>query len=96
MEKPIYMKTIRISIYVLMLLMGASCMKAEQEIVAPAAGDTDVLSFKALGSHVESKVSLKEGTSVHWTEGDLVAVADGSGYFYKFASQENGANVTFR
>ena len=71
-------------------------MKVEQEIVAPAADDTDALSFKALGSHVESKVSLKDGTSVHWTEGDLVAVADGSGYFYKFASLENGADVTFR
>ena len=72
-------------------------MKAEQEIVDPAADDTDALSFKALGSQVESKVSLMEnGTSVHWTEGDLVAVADGSGYFYKFASLENGANVTFR
>ena len=91
------MKTIRISIYALMLLVGASCMKAEQEISAPVTDDTSVLSFKALGSQVESKVSLKEnGTSVNWIAGDQVAVADGSGYFYKFASLENGANVTFR
>lgn len=97
MKKSKYMKTIRISIYALMLLAGASCMKAEQEISAPVTDDTSVLSFKALGSQVESKVSLKEnGTSVNWTAGDQVAVADGSGDIYKFASQENGASVTFR
>ena len=72
-------------------------MKAEQEIAAPVTDDTSVLSFMALGSQVESKVSLKEnGTSVNWTAGDQVAVADGSGDIYKFASQENGSSVTFR
>ncbi len=90
------MKTIRISIYALMLLIGASCMKVEQEFGSPATDNTDVLSFKALGSQVESKVSLKDGASVNWTAGDMVAVADGSGDIYKFASQENGASVTFR
>lgn len=90
------MKTIRISIYVLMLLMGASCMKVEQEMVSSVTDNTDVLSFRALGSQVESKVSLKEGTSVNWLAGDLVAVADGSGDIYKFASQDNGSSVTFR
>lgn len=89
------MKIIRISIFALMLLMGASCMTIEQEIAAPVTDNTSVPSFKAIGSQVESKVSLKEDNSVNWTVGDLVAVADGSGDVYKFASQENGDNVNF-
>ena len=59
--------------------------------------NADVPSFKALGSHVESKVSLMEnGTSVNWTVGDLVAVADGSDDIYKFASEGDGTSAIFR
>ena len=72
-------------------------MTMEQDIVTPVKDNTSLPSFKALGSQVESKVSLMEnGTSVKWTLGDLVAVADGSGDLYKFASLENGDSVTFR
>ena len=60
-------------------------------------GNTEVPSFKALGSEVESKVSLMEnGTSVNWIVGDLVAVADGSGDVYKFASEGDGSSAIFR
>ena len=66
------MKNIRISIYAMMLLMGVSCVKEEQEtIIPPVTENSDVPSFVALGSQVggsaASKVSLMEnGTSVNW------------------------------
>ena len=64
---------------------------------SPVADHSDVPSFKALGSQVESKVSLMEnGTSVNWTVGDLVAVADGSDDVYKFASEGDGTSAIFR
>lgn len=66
-------------------------------MIPPVTGNDDVPSFMALGSHVESKVSLMEnGTSVNWAVGDLVAVADGSGDIYKFASEGDGTNAIFR
>ena len=86
----------------MMLLMGVSCVKEEQEtIIPPVTENSDVPSFVALGSQVggsaESKVSLVENsTSVNWAIGDLVAVADGSGDIYKFASEGNGTSAIFR
>lgn len=66
-------------------------------MIPPVTGNDDVPSFMALGSQVESKVSLMENcTSVNWTVGDLVAVADGSGDIYKFASEGDGTNAIFR
>lgn len=95
------MKTIRISICAMMLLVGVSCVKEEQEITPPVMDNTDVPSFVALGSQVDgsavSKVSLKDSTtSIQWAVGDLVAVADGSGDIYKFASEGNGTSAIFR
>ena len=82
------MKTIKILFYAAVLLSGVSCVKEENQPVSPVAGNNDVPYFTALGSPVESKVSLMEnGTSVNWAVGDLVAVADGSGDIYKFASE---------
>lgn len=66
-------------------------------MIPPVTGNDDVPSFMALGSQVKSKVSLMEnGTSVNWAVGDLVAVADGSGDIYKFASEGDGTNAIFR
>lgn len=96
------MKNIRISIYAMMLLMGVSCVKEEQEtVIPPVTENSDVPSFVALGSQVggsaASKVSLMEnGTSVNWAIGDLVAVADGSSDIYKFASEGDGTSAIFR
>ena len=91
------MKTIKISIYAMMLLLGVSCTKEEHTTTLPVTENTDVPSFQALGSPVESKVALMEnGTSVNWTVGDLVAVADGSGDIYKFASEGDGTSAIFR
>ena len=91
------MKTIKILFYSAVLLLGVSCVKEENQPVSPVAGNNDVPYFTALGSPVESKVSLMEnGTSVNWTVGDLVAVADGSGDIYKFASEGDGTNAIFR
>lgn len=91
------MKTIKILFYTFVLLLGVSCVKEEQGTISPVTDNTDVPSFKALGSQVESKVSLMEnGTSVNWTVGDLVAVSDGSDDIYKFASEGDGVNAIFR
>ena len=91
------MKTIKILFYAFVLLLGVSCVKEEQGTISPVTDNTDVPSFKALGSQVESKVSLMEnGTSVNWTVGDLVAVSDGSDDIYKFASEGDGVNAIFR
>ena len=91
------MKTIKILFYAAVLLSGVSCAKEENQIIPPVTGNDDVPSFMALGSQVESKVSLMEnGTSVNWAVGDLVAVADGSGDIYKFASEGDGTNAIFR
>ena len=91
------MKTIKILFYAAVLLSGVSCVKEENQPVSPVAGNNDVPYFTALGSPVESKVSLMEnGTSVNWAVGDLVAVADGSGDIYKFASEGDGTNAIFR
>ncbi len=91
------MKTIKILFYAFVLLLGVSCVKEEQGTIFPVTDNTDVPSFKALGSQVESKVSLMEnGTSVNWTVGDLVAVSDGSDDIYKFASEGDGVNAIFR
>ena len=91
------MKTIKILFYAAVLLSGVSFAKEENQIIPPVTGNDDVPSFMALGSQVESKVSLMEnGTSVNWAVGDLVAVADGSGDIYKFASEGDGINAIFR
>ena len=91
------MKTIKILFYAAVLLSGVSCAKEENQMIPPVTGNDDVPSFMALGSQVESKVSLMEnGTSVNWAVGDLVAVADGSGDIYKFASEGDGTNAIFR
>lgn len=91
------MKTIKILFYAAVLLSGVSCAKEENQIIPPVTGNDDVPSFMALGSQVESKVSLMEnGTSVNWAVGDLVAVADGSSDIYKFASEGDGTNAIFR
>ena len=90
------MKPIKILFYAVMLLSGVSCVKEESQTVSPMTG-TDQPYFMALGSQVGTKVSLMEnGTSVNWTVGDLVAVADGSGDIYKFASEGDGTNAIFR
>ena len=81
----------------MMLLLGVSCTKEEHTTTLPMTENTDVPSFQALGSPVESKVALMEnGTSVNWTVGDLVAVADGSDDIYKFASEGDGTSAIFR
>ncbi|MBE6240845.1 MAG: hypothetical protein E7115_05050 [Bacteroidales bacterium] len=91
------MKTIKILFFAAVLLSGVSCTKEETQPIPPMTGNDDVPSFVALGSQVESKVSLMEnGTSVNWAVGDLVAVADGSGDIYKFASEGDGTNAIFR
>ena len=91
------MKTIKILFLAAVLLSGVSCVKEENQPTPPMTGTDDVPSFMALGSQVESKVSLMEnGTSVNWAVGDLVAVADGSGDIYKFASEGDGTNAIFR
>ena len=91
------MKTIKILFLAAVLLSGVSCVKEENQPTPPMTGTDDVPSFVALGSQVESKVSLMEnGTSVNWAVGDLVAVADGSGDIYKFASEGDGTNAIFR
>ena len=91
------MKTIKILFFAAILLSGVSCVKEEQGTVSSVTDNADVPSFKALGSQVESKVSLMEnGTSVNWTVGDLVAVADGSDDIYKFASEGDGTSAIFR
>ena len=91
------MKTIKILFFAAILLSGVSCVKEEMGTDSPVADHSDVPSFKALGSPVESKVSLMEnGTSVNWTVGDLVAVADGSDDVYKFASEGDGTSAIFR
>ena len=91
------MKTIKILFYAAVLLSGVSCAKEENQMIPPVTGNDDVPSFMALGSQVKSKVSLMEnGTSVNWAVGDLVAVADGSGDIYKFASEGDGTNAIFR
>lgn len=91
------MKTIKILFYAAVLLSGVSCAKEENQMIPPVTGNDDVPSFMAIGSQVESKVSLMEnGTSVNWAVGDLVAVADGSGDIYKFASEGDGTNAIFR
>ena len=69
------MKTIKILFFAAVLLSGVSCTKEETQPIPPMTGNDDVPSFVALGSQVESKVSLMEnGTSVNWAVGDLVAV----------------------
>ena len=96
-DKSIYMKTIKNLFYASVLLLGVSCVKEELGTNSPVADNSDVPSFKALGSQVETKVSLMEnGTSVNWTVGDLVAVADGSEDIYKFASEGDGTSAIFR
>ena len=91
------MKTIKILFFAAILLSGVSCVKEAMGTDSPVADHSDVPSFKALGSPVESKVSLMEnGTSVNWTVGDLVAVADGSDDVYKFASEGDGTSAIFR
>ena len=92
-----YMKSIKILFYAAMVLIGTSCVKEESQPTYPTAGNNDLPYFTAFGSQIESKVSLKEnGTSVRWTTGDLVAVADGSGDIYKFASEGDETNAIFR
>lgn len=91
------MKTIKILFLAAVLLSGVSCVKEENQPTPPMTETDEVPSFVALGSQVESKVSLMEnGTSVNWAVGDLVAVADGSGDIYKFASEGDGTNAIFR
>ncbi len=91
------MKTIKILFLAAVLLSGVSCVKEENQPTPPMTGTDDVPSFVAHGSQVESKVSLMEnGTSVNWNVGDLVAVSDGSGDIYKFASEGDGTNAIFR
>ena len=91
------MKTIKTLFYAAILLVGASCAKEENIQNPPMTDNDDLPSFVALGSEIESKVALKEnGTSVRWTVGDLVAVADGSGSIYKFASEGDETNAIFR
>ena len=83
--------------YAAVLLLGVACVKEENQPVPPMTGDNDLPSFMASGGQIESKVSLLEnGTSVRWSVGDLVAVADGSGDIYKFASEGDGTSAIFR
>lgn len=83
--------------YAAVLLLGVACVKEENQPVPPMTGDNDLPSFMASGGQIESKVSLLEnGTSVRWSVGDLVAVGDGSGDIYKFASEGDGTSAIFR
>ncbi len=92
------MKTLRILTLAAAALTLAACGNEEfiENNPGNEAAKPEFMTFTA--SAPQTRTQLAAGNEVHWTEGDQIALWDGSGAYQKFmvdAESINGSNATF-